>query len=103
MVSRREKIEAMLADQPQDVTLRYMLAMELQKEGDSQRCLHLFDELMQNQPPYVPAFMMAGQHLTSLGRRDDARTVFQRGIVVARELNDEHAAAEMSQFLQELP
>jgi hypothetical protein len=33
-MSRREKIEAMLAEEPQDVFLRYSLAMELDKEGD---------------------------------------------------------------------
>ncbi len=33
-MTRREKIEAMLADEPRDVFLRYSLAMELDKEGD---------------------------------------------------------------------
>ncbi len=42
-VSRRAKIEAMLAEEPHDTFLRYSLAMELQKEGawdDSLRCFH---------------------------------------------------------------
>ena len=33
MSSRREKIEALLADDPNDSFLRYSLAMELDKEG----------------------------------------------------------------------
>jgi len=32
--SRREKIEAMLADDPSDTFLRYSLAMELDKENE---------------------------------------------------------------------
>ena len=34
-MSRREKIEAMLAEDPGDTFLRYSLAMELDKEGDN--------------------------------------------------------------------
>ena len=44
-MSRREKIEAMLADDPRDVFLRYSLAMELDKEGDHDASLARFGEL----------------------------------------------------------
>ena len=37
--TRRTKIEAMLTDDPQDITLRYMLAMELDKDGENDRSL----------------------------------------------------------------
>ena len=40
--SRREKIEAMLAHEPEDTFLRYSLAMELQKEGDFDASLARF-------------------------------------------------------------
>ena len=59
-MSRREKIEAMLADEPGDTFLRYSLAMELDKEGDNAASLAKFAELTRDQPPYVPAFFMAG-------------------------------------------
>src|SRR3989304_680551 len=63
MLSRREKIELMLADDPGDVFLRYSLAMELDKEGDHDASLARFAELTRDDPPYVPAFFMAGQQL----------------------------------------
>ena len=49
--SRREKIESMLAGQPRDPFLRYMLALELEKEGQHQRCLELLGGLMADTPP----------------------------------------------------
>lgn len=102
MSSRREKIEAMLADDPDDTFLRYSLAMELDKEGDNDRSLELLGQLRQDAPPYIPAFFMAGQQLTRLQRVDEARAVLRDGIEQARTQNDAHAAGEMSEFLASL-
>ena len=101
-MNRREKIEAMLVDEPHDVFLRYALAMELEKEGEHQRSLDLLRELMQEDPPHVPSFFMAGQHLAARGNADEARGVLREGIEAARQQGDAHAAAEMSEFLSEL-
>ena len=66
--TRKDKIVAMLADDPEDLFLRYGLAMELQKEGGHVESLALLDELMQQEPPYVPAYFMAAQQLAQLSR-----------------------------------
>lgn len=101
-VSRRQRIEAMLADEPHDTFLRYSLALELAKEGDDEQSLAILRELMTDDPPYVPAFFMAGQHMTRLERVDEARTVLRDGIEQARRAGDAHAAGEMSEFLASL-
>jgi hypothetical protein len=101
-MSRREKIEAMLADDPGDTFLRYSLAMELDKEGDHDASLTRFAELARDNPPYVPAFFMAGQQLVRLGRINEARQIVGDGITAARIQNDSHAAGEMSEFLASL-
>lgn len=102
MPSRREKIEAMLADDPQDTFLRYSLAMELDKEGDNEQSLARLTELTKDDPPYVPAFFMAGQQLVRLERVAEARTFLRDGVEQARAQNDSHAAGEMSEFLASL-
>ncbi len=99
MSSRREKIEAMLLDEPQDQFLRYSLAMELDKAGEHDRSLDLLTELIEDNPPHVPAFFMAGQQLARMGQVNKARDVLRVGIEVAREQNNSHAAGEMSEFL----
>ena len=101
-MSRREKIEAMLAEEPRDTFLRYSLAMELDKEGDHAASLAKFTELTRDEPPYVPAFFMAGQQLARLGRMSEARDFLRTGIESARAQGDVHAAGEMSEFLASL-
>ena len=101
-MNRREKLEAMRADDPQDPLLRYMLAMEFDKEGDHERSLSLLNELMDDAIPYVPAFLMAGQQLTRLDRTAEARVAFQRGIDEAQEQGEAHAFEELKRFLSEL-
>lgn len=102
-MTRREKIEAMLADDPGDTFLRYSLAMELDKEGDHEASLAKFAVLTRDDPPYVPAFFMAAQQLARLGRTDEACPILQAGISAATAQNDSHAAREMSDFLASLP
>lgn len=97
-MSRREKIEAMLTEEPGDVFLRYSLAMELDKEGAHDASLAKFAELTCDEPPYVPAYFMAAQQLARLGRVDDARSLLEQGIPAALQQGDAHAAGEMSEF-----
>ena len=100
--SRRQRIEAMLADDPSDRFLRYSLAMELAKEGDHEQSLAGLDALRSDDPPYVPAFFMCAQKLAQLGRVGEARHVLRDGIEQARLQQDAHAAGEMSEFLASL-
>jgi tetratricopeptide (TPR) repeat protein len=102
MPSRREKLEAMLQSSPTDQMLRYMLAMELDKEGDTEPALQNFETLMTLEKPYVPAFLMAGQLLTRLGRINEAKSVYQQGIAQAERQENGHAAGEMAGFLASL-
>ena len=97
--SRREKFEAMLADDPDDQFLRYALAMELEKAGEHERSLEYLQGLMADQPGHVASFFMAGQHLAKQGRIEEARTVLRDGIEQARQQGESHAAGEMSEFL----
>ena len=61
--TRRMKIEAMLKDDPQDVFLRYSLALEMESGDEWEAGLEILEQLARETPPYVPAFHMAGQHL----------------------------------------
>ena len=101
-MSRREKIEAMLADDPSDVFLRYSLAMELDKEGDHDESLSRLVELSREEQAYVRAFLIMGQQLTRRERTSDAQAVLRDGIEEARKQGNTHAAGEMSEFLASL-
>jgi predicted Zn-dependent protease len=102
MKDRRQKIEAMLADEPEDPFLRYALALELEKEGEHDRSLDLLRGLMANSPPHVPSFLMAGQQLAGQDRLDEAREALRTGIEAARQQGEQHAAGEMGELLASL-
>ncbi len=101
-LNRRQKIEQMLADEPQDIFLRYSLAMEWSKEGELAKALHLLKQLSQEAPPYVPAFFRSAQLLAEVDQVDEARLFLREGIEAARAQGDLHAAAEMGEMLADL-
>jgi predicted Zn-dependent protease len=101
-VNRKQKLETMLLASPNDPMLRYMLAMELDKTAEHDRSLELFDSLINDTPPYVPAFLMAGQLLVRLERLEEARSMYRTGILEAQRQGNDHAAGEMTGFLQSL-
>ena len=101
-MSRREQLEAMLVNDPNDTFLRYALAMELDSAGEYERGIEMFRGLMQDSPPYVPAFFMLGQLLARVDRAEESRRVLAEGIEQAQGQGDLHAAGEMSEFLASL-
>lgn len=101
-MSRREKLEALLLESPDDSFLRYGLALELEKAGEHEPSLNELRRLMRLPTPYVPAFFMAGQQLAKLGRIEESRTALRDGVDQARAQGNAHAAGEMSEFLANL-
>lgn len=101
-MTRRNKIEAMLADDPNDTFLLYSLAMEYRSEGNHDESVRRLREMTRYETPYVPAYLMAAQQLADLDKTEAARTLLREGIDEARRQGDSHAAAEMSELLAHL-
>ena len=99
MASRREKIEAMLKEEPEDQFLRYSLATEYDNEERCDESLALLRGLMADQPPHVHSFLRGAQLLVKLDRIEDARAALREGIEVARQQGELHAAGEMGELL----
>jgi Flp pilus assembly protein TadD len=100
--SRMQQFEELLAQMPEDVELRYSLAMEHVSAGDDAGAVRRFEELIQVDPKYPPAYHQAGRALARLGRVPEARAILQRGIPVARAQGNDHAAGEMADLLGSL-
>ena len=98
MHSRRQKIEAMLQDEPDDVFFASLAAL-MEADGEWEASLDILQELARSAPPYVPAYQMAAQHLIKYGKPDDARRALREGIEEARRQDLTHAAGEMSELL----
>jgi cytochrome c-type biogenesis protein CcmH/NrfG len=102
VTNRREQIEAMLVEEPNDPELRYMLAMDYVSAGDDAGAARCFQELIQVAPKYPPAYHQGGRTLQRLNRIAEARTMLLAGIPVAQQTGDHHAAGEMSELLASL-
>ena len=102
VLNRRQQIEAMLADEPNDPELRYMLAMEHASAGDDAAAARCFADLLERAPDYPPAYHMAARTLQRLDRNAEAADLLRRGIPIALARKDEHAAGEMQQLLEML-
>lgn len=98
--TRRERIEAMLRETPDDDGfLRYGLAMEYKAEGNPEKAAACFRDLLRATPDYVAGYLQLGQLLNQMGEEDEAKSVYRDGIAVAQRKGDQHAAGEMGQFL----
>lgn len=100
--SRREKIEALLQNEPGDQFLRYGLAVELDNDGQTDESLAIFRGLMRDQPPHVASFFRGAQLFLKLDEVNEARAALREGIEAARQQGDLHAAGEMSELLASL-
>ena len=100
--TRKQQIEEMLAEDPNDSFLRYGLAMECMNSGDPSAADGHFRALIEFNADYIPAYLMYGQLLARESRNEEARQVLSKGIAAASKKGDEHARSEMEAFLGEL-
>lgn len=98
-MTRREKIEGLLAKNPTDVFLNFGLAMELAKEGDVDAAAARFDHVLTLDPKYIPAHIQKGSSLLAAGRKEAGQAALNTGIAAARANGDPHAAEEMEALL----
>jgi Flp pilus assembly protein TadD len=100
--SRKDRLQEMLALEPNDPELRYALAMEEVSAGTDEEAVRCLRELIEVAPDYVPAYQQAGQALVRLARPEEARQLWTQGICAARQKGNTHAADEMQGMLDNL-
>jgi predicted Zn-dependent protease len=100
--TRKQQIEEMLADDPNDPFLRYGLAMENVSAGDDEAAVKCLQELIALTPDYVPAHQQLGQTLVRQGRTAEARQAWGQGVQAAQKAGDLHARDEMQGFIDNL-
>lgn len=95
-LTRIEILEQMVEQNPANTFARYGLAMEHVKAGDLARAMDHFGAVLETDPAYAAAYFHGGQALEKLGRIDDARDYYRRGLAAAR---DPHARSELQAAL----
>lgn len=77
----------------------YGLAMEYRKLERWDEALQTFTTLRTSNPDYVAMYLMCGQMLEGVGRKDEAREWMEAGIEKARAKGDSHAVGELESAL----
>jgi tetratricopeptide (TPR) repeat protein len=98
-----EILKNMLAENPRDSFARYGLAMEHVMNGELEQAVTEFGVLLQYNPDYAAAYFHGGQALEKLGRVEDAREMYQKGIESTTRSGDQHTQSELQAALDMLP
>jgi tetratricopeptide (TPR) repeat protein len=102
MSIRLEALKNMVAQNPNDSFSRYGLAMEYARSGDLEQAVQEYQALLAANPNYPAAYFHGGQTLEKLGRREEARTLYQQGIEATTRLGDLHTRSEIQAALDQL-
>lgn len=101
--AKRVALEASLAEDPRDAFLRYGLAMQCLREGDTDEGRDRLKALIADHPEdSVPSYQQLGQSFAETDELEHARYWLELGIEKARKIGDSHAAAEMQGLLDTL-
>ena len=97
--SRLEALKSMIEQDPRNTFARYGLATERKNAGELEEAAKEFSALIEVDPDYSAAYFHGGQTLEKLGRLDQARAMYRRGVQVTQANGDDHARSEMQAAL----
>jgi tetratricopeptide (TPR) repeat protein len=97
--SRFDKLRSFIAARPADPFPRYALALEHRNAGQHEQAWQTFEALIAQHPDYTAAYLHAGNALVALGRRQQARDVWQKGVDACAAKGDTHARGELEAAL----
>lgn len=99
---RLEMLETMISKGSADPFVHYAHAMELKALGRNDDALAAFTEVAVRFEAYVPTYLIGGQLAATLGRDEEARSFYERGIARAQAAGDGKALGELKSALMEL-
>jgi hypothetical protein len=100
--TRREILEAFVAQKPDDAFSRYGLALECVNSGDTAAADAHFRALLEKNSGYVAGYLMYAQMLVREARTDEAKKVLTLGVETAAQKRDSHALSELEALLAEI-
>ena len=102
MGERIDKLKAMLAQNADDNFLQHALALEYVKLGDDAAAKEVFEALLARDEKYVGSYYHLGKLLERISDREGAIAVYGKGMIVAKELKDNHAYGELMAAWEDL-
>jgi tetratricopeptide (TPR) repeat protein len=101
--NRLEILKQMVGQDPANAFARYGLATEYVNSGEVEEAVAEFRALLSQDENYAAAYFHGGQALEKLGRVEEARDFYQKGIEVTTRKGDLHTRAELEAAINLLP
>ena len=99
---RLAQLRNMLAEDPGDKFLRYGIALELKRAGDMEAAAADLEQLLRDDPAYIPCYYQLALVLADLGRTTEAREACSAGALQCIVTGDRKARAELLALKSEL-
>jgi tetratricopeptide (TPR) repeat protein len=97
--SRADQLRTFIAARPSDPFPKYALALEHKNAGQLAESWGVWETLLADHADYTAAYLHAGHTLVALGRLDEARQVWRRGVSACDRKGDHHARGELESAL----
>jgi tetratricopeptide (TPR) repeat protein len=101
--NRLEILKQMVAQDANNAFARYGLATEYANAGQLEQAVAEFRTVLDKDENYAAAYYHGGQALEKLGRIEEARAIYEKGIEVTTRKGDFHTRSEIEAALNLLP
>lgn len=99
---RIQKLQEMLANDPNDSFIRYALAMEYVGLKNPLEAIEILTELVKSDPKYIPGFHQLGILLGKMNKTEEAKKAYRKGIDIAASMGETKEEKEMREELEDM-
>lgn len=93
---RMDRIKQMLEESPNDSFLHFALAKEYEKIDDFENAIVEYEFILKEEPEYVGLYYHLAAAATEIEKEEDyIKAIYEKGINIAQEQNDQHSLAEL--------
>ena len=97
-----QKLKEMLSQSPNDCFLLHALGLEYIKEQDISTALTFFKQVLIQDEKYVGTYYHLAKTYEKMGDFNKAIETYQKGILIATQLKDNHAKNELQMALDDI-
>ena len=101
-MDRLSQLEQLLIEEPNDSFLQYGIALEYAKKGNVAEAIVRIEKLLAEKPDYLGAYYQLGQYYEVVNKNNDAIAIYEKGIVLAKNVGNVKTMNELREALQQL-
>ncbi|MEO5643384.1 MAG: tetratricopeptide repeat protein [Bacteroidia bacterium] len=101
-MDRLSQLEQLLTEDPHDSFLQYGIALEYAKKGNVEEAISRIEKILSEKPDYLGAYYQLGQYYEAVNKNNAAIAIYEKGIVLAKQLKNMKTMNELKEALQQL-